>query len=329
MSKSCKRFILAKHFRGKPKEDDLKLIEESLPVALADGEFLVEMVCMSVDPYMRPYSKRMKEGDTMIGTGVGKVTSSMNSSYPEGTLVAGPFGWQSCVVSKGHGVEILGDLEGFPPSYGIGALGMPGMTAYFGLLELCEPRPNETVVVNAAAGAVGSLVGQIAKVKGCRVIGFAGTDKKVEFLKSVGFDEAFNYKTITSLDETLKEACPKGVDCFFDNVGGTFFDAVMEHMNHRGRISICGAISMYNFEGEPPKGPYVHMHAIYKELKIEGFIVSRFKSKFPTAVKDMKEWINEGKLKVAEHVTNGFENLPKAFIGLFEGENLGKAVVNI
>eukprot|EP00795_Rhopilema_esculentum_P000393 gene393-10059_t len=329
MANKCKSFMLKQHFQGKPKEDDFKMLEEPVPTSLADGEFLVEMICLSVDPYMRPYSRRMKEGDLMIGTGVGKVIMSKHNDFKEGSLVTGPFGWRTHVVSKGSGVLTLPDFGDLPASYGIGALGMPGMTAYFGLLDICEPRPNETVVVNAAAGAVGSLVGQIAKIKGCRTIGFAGTDKKVEYLKSIGFDEAYNYKTLTSLEETLKAACPKGIDCFFDNVGGTFFDTVVGLLNHRGRVSLCGAISLYNIEGAPPKGPYVHMSAITKELKIEGFIVTRFTTKYPTAFADMKQWISEGQIKVTEHIVNGFENMPKAFIGLFDGENIGKAVVNV
>lgn len=292
-------------------------------------EFLIEMVCLSVDPYMRPYSRRMKEGDLMIGTGVGRILSSQNPLFKEGELVAGPFGWCTHAISKGHGVQVLSDFGDFPPTYGLGVLGMPGMTAYFGFLDLCSPRPNETVVVNAAAGAVGSLVGQIAKVKGCRVIGFAGSDAKVEYLKSIGFDEAFNYKTIASLESTLKVSCPKGIDCFFDNVGGTFFDTVVEQLNHRGRVSLCGAISLYNLEGPPPKGPYIHTAAITKELKIEGFIVTRYTSKYPEAQKEMKQWISEGKMKVSEHTINGFENMPKAFMGLFEGDNIGKVVVKI
>eukprot|EP00112_Aurelia_sp_Birch-Aquarium-sp1_P003866 Seg1436.6 transcript_id=Seg1436.6/GoldUCD/mRNA.D3Y31 product="Prostaglandin reductase 1" protein_id=Seg1436.6/GoldUCD/D3Y31 len=295
MAGVSKKFILAHHFKGKPKEENFRLVEEPLPVpaTLADGEFLVEMVCLSVDPYMRPYSRRMKEGDLMIGTGVGKIISSKHENFKEGSLVSGPFGWRTHAVSQGQGVTILSDFGDFPSSYGVGALGMPGMTAYFGLLDNCEPRRGETVVVNAAAGAVGSLVGQIAKIKECRVIGFAGTDKKVEYLQSLGFDEAYNYKTIESLSETLKKACPKGIDCFFDNVGGEFFDTVVEQLNDRARVSLCGAISLYNLDTAPPKGPYVHMSAITKELRMEGFLVTRFTAKFPEAIKEMKQWIKE------------------------------------
>lgn len=251
---TARKYVLDAHFEGAPKRSDLKIVEEKLP-ALKDGEFLAEAVWLSVDPYMRPYSRRMNVGDTMIGTQVAKVVESKNSSFQVGDYVVGSFGWRNLTISDGNQMLKL-DRQLYTDqklSTAVGILGMPGATAYFGFLELCLPKEGETLVVNGAAGAVGSAVGQIAKIKGCRVVGFAGSDEKVEYLKKLGFDEAFNYKTITSLKKTLETACPKGIDMFFDNVGGDFYDTVLPLMNEFGRVSICGCISQYNVE-EQDKG---------------------------------------------------------------------------
>eukprot|EP00731_Ephydatia_muelleri_P016524 Em0009g948a len=203
-----------------------------------------------------------------------------------------------------------------------------GATAYFGFLKSCSPKPGETLVVTGAAGAVGSAVGQIAKIKGCRVVGFAGSDDKVAYLKSIGFDEAINYKTVTSLSDAVKKACPNGVDMFFDNVGGEFFEVVLSRMNTFGRVAVCGFISQYNLE-EAPKGRPVSRLILGKQLKVEGIQGQRWASEWPIAFKEMAEWIQEGKLKYAETVTEGFEKMFDAFLGLFKGENLGKAVVKV
>merc|ERR1712037_246461 len=206
---------------------------------------------MSVDPYMRPYVSRLTTPFTMIGMGVYKIRESRDTEYPQGGTVVANIGWVKTAIVNSReiktGLRLMPDqmLAGISPSKLLGALGMPGNTAYFGFLELCQPKEGETVVVNGAAGAVGSLVGQIAKIKGCRVIGFAGTDDKVAWLKEIGYDCAYNYKT-TTVEDALKEAAPKGVDCYFDNVGGEMSMAVLRAMNLRGRISVCGAISTYN-----------------------------------------------------------------------------------
>ncbi|XP_002731696.1 prostaglandin reductase 1-like [Saccoglossus kowalevskii] len=327
----AKKFILAKHFDGFPKNSDLKLLEEELP-ELQDGQFLLEAIYLSVDPYMRPYSRRLlKEGDVMLGQQLAKVIQSRNTNYATGShvLTTNKVGWRSHTISRGGQDDIESQLEHYPAQIplckAMGILGMVGMTSYFGFIDICTPKEGETVVVNGAAGAVGSIVGQIAKIKGCRVIGFAGSDNKVKYLKDLGFDEAFNYKTI-DLDETLKLAAPNGVDIYFDNVGGKFSEVVRKHMRKYGRISCCGAISQYNKQ-VPDSITSYDMLVVIQELKIQGFIVSSYKARYPEAFKQIAEWYLQGKINLDETITDGFENMPKAFFGLFTGDNIGKALV--
>ncbi|XP_070552689.1 prostaglandin reductase 1-like isoform X2 [Ptychodera flava] len=326
----ARKFVLVKHFDGFAKDSDLKLVEEELP-EIKDGEFLCEAVYLSVDPYMRPYSgKWRKEGDTMLGQQVAKVVQSKHKDYPVGTNVLTDVlcGWRSHFISsKGQG--IMTKLDHLPPEIpleqALGVVGFIGYTVYFGLLDICQPKEGETLVVNAAAGAVGSLVGQVGKIKGCRVIGYAGSDEKVKYLKELGFDAAFNYKTV-DLDETLKAAAPNGVDVYFDNVGGPFSVTVRRHMNKYGRISQCGAISQYNLK-EPLMVPCQDFIMVSEEIKSQGFLSITYTERFPEAYKQMSEWYLQGKLKLHMHWTEGFENMPKAFFELFTGGNLGKAIV--
>lgn len=206
---------------------------------------------------------------------------------------------------------------------------MPGMTAYFGLLEVGQPKPGETVFVSGAAGAVGSLVGQIAKIAGCRVVGSAGSQAKVDWLVGeLGFDAAFNYKEVNDYDAKLKEICPQGVDVYFDNVGGSLTDAVFSHLNLRARVAVCGQIDQYNAT-RPARGPRVLWHLIVKRARVQGFLVFDFASRFPEGQQRIAEWLNSGRIKYRETITDGLENAPKAFIGLFHGENTGKQVVRI
>ncbi|XP_072034680.1 prostaglandin reductase 1-like [Amphiura filiformis] len=322
-----KRWVIAKRFQGAPKDGDLTLEDFELP-DLKDGEVLVEAVCLTVDPYMRPYSRRLNIGDKMIGQQVARVVSSKSKDYSVGDHVLSSDGWTSHAITnaKMRKVQLPDNL---PLSLALGVLGMPGMTAYNGLIDICNPKAGETVLVSGAAGAVGSLVGQIAKNLGCRVIGFAGSDAKLQFLKELGFDEAINYKKITDLDATIKSVAPKGVDVYFDNVGGEFSTTVMENMNDFGRVSACGAISQYNAE-EQVRVPSIMGTVVSKRLKIQGFIVSDFEQeKNEAAIKQNIEWIKQGKLKYREHVTKGFENMYKAFQELFTGANTGKAIVNV
>ncbi|XP_035673726.1 prostaglandin reductase 1-like [Branchiostoma floridae] len=330
-----KRFVFARQFEGLPKESDFQLVEEETP-ELKDGEILVESLFNSVDPYMRPYTRRLPTGITMIGEGCGRVIESKSSDFPVGTVVMHRYGWCTHAVLDTKNKDPQNIIRKAPADYPkdlplsllLGAVGMPGMTAYFGLLKLCEPKEGETVFVNGAAGAVGSLVGQIAKIKGCKAVGSAGSDAKVAWLKELGFDAAFNYKTVSSLDAALKEAAPNGIDCYFDNVGADFSSTVLNHMNLFGRVSICGSISTYN-DNEPAKGPYPFVTILSKQLTVTGFIVTRWIKEWPKGMEQMVQWIKEGKIKYREHVTEGFENMPKAFIGMLVGENTGKAVVKL
>ncbi|XP_060081386.1 prostaglandin reductase 1-like [Ylistrum balloti] len=260
-------------FDGKVQTSDFHLVEEEVSDDLKDGEYLIEALHWTVDPYMRTRE-------------VGNV--ERNQCMP--------------------GEQIA------------------NMTAYFGFLELCQPKEGDTVLVNGAAGAVGSLVGQIAKIKGCKVVGCAGTEDKCKWLKELGFDEVFNYKKV-DLSEALKTAAPDGYDCFFDNIGADFTSTALKHMKLFGRVSICGQISMYN-DKEPPRGVYPFMDILAKQLKVEGFIVLRWYPRWAEGEKDMAQWIREGKIKYKETIYKGFENMPTAFVGLFDGANTGKAIIS-
>ncbi|ODM99750.1 Prostaglandin reductase 1 [Orchesella cincta] len=220
----------------------------------------------------------------------------------------------------------LPDLKGLPDSYALGACGLTGLSAYFGLIKVCQPKSGETVVVSSAAGAVGSLAGQIAKIKGCKVVGFAGSEEKVSWIKDeLGFKFAFNYKEVHA-DSILKKYAVEGVDCYFDSVGGEFTYNVLRNMNEFGRVALCGAISTYN-DPKDNKVPFDYQSMIYKQLRLEGFMVNRWFSEFPEGVGQLAEWIHQGKLKVRETKTQGFENMPQAFLDLFKGKNFGKAIV--
>ncbi|KAJ6669456.1 hypothetical protein lerEdw1_000004 [Lerista edwardsae] len=325
----AKTWILKKQFEGFPTIDNFELREVDLP-ALKNGEVLLESVFFSVDPYMRVYTQLYKKaGDTMMGSQVAKVVESKNTAYPVGVFAVAKSGWTSHFISDGKDIFLMFPNwpEKLPRSLALGTVGMPGLTAYFGLSEICRIKPGEIVLINGAAGAVGTAAGQIAKIHGCKVVGCAGSDDKVAYLKSIGFDEAFNYKTV-SLKEALKKASPDGYDCYFDNVGGEFSSVVLEQMRPFGRIAVCGAISLYN-DVVPQKGPYVQTHMILKQLCMEGFVVSRWENRREEGLKQLLKWVEEGKLKCHEHVTKGFENMPAAFMGMLKGDNIGKAVVKV
>ncbi|XP_024290359.2 prostaglandin reductase 1 [Oncorhynchus tshawytscha] len=325
-----KTWVLARHFEGFPEDSNFELKLEQQPEP-KDGEVLLEALFLSVDPYMRPFSRlRMKEGGVMIGTQVAKVIQSNNSAFPIGCHVVGRCGWRTHTVSDGTGLtRLLSDWpQEVPMSLALGAIGMPGLTALYGLEEVLGLQAGDTLLVNAAAGAVGSTVGQIAKIKGCRLVGSTGSDAKVAFLKELGFDEAFNYITVSSLEEALKSASPDGYHCFFENVGGPFCSVAIPQMKEFGRIALCGGISTYN-ETIPQTGPYPHLTMIFKQLKMEGFLVGRWEHKNQEALRRLMAWKREGKLQCREHVTQGFENMPAAFMGMLQGENIGKAIVRV
>ncbi|XP_033122136.1 prostaglandin reductase 1-like isoform X2 [Anneissia japonica] len=321
-----RRFVLVKHFSGMPKKDDLKIVEKELP-AIKDGEVLLETLYLTVDPYMRPYSFRMKEGDTMIGENMAKVIESKNSNYPVGTNVVSMSGWCTHAISNGQQLrKVPAYPADLPYSLSLGILGMPGMTAYFGVTEILKPKAGETMFVSGAAGAVGAVVGQLGKILGCRVIGSAGSEEKIKYLKEIGYDDAFNYKTTTNLEKTIKDMCPDGIHMYFDNVGGELTSTVMNIMNDFGRIAMCGAISGYNAK-TPTQ--IIQFPIVSKQLKIEGFIVRRWADRWPEGIEKFMKYIAEGKMAYKEHVTEGFDNMFKAFYELFTGANFGKAIVKV
>ncbi|XP_054274432.1 prostaglandin reductase 1-like isoform X1 [Macrosteles quadrilineatus] len=333
------RWVYAHSFKGEPKVSDFELVEEDVP-PVKEGEVKFEALYLSVDPYMRAYVNKLggKTGFTMFGGQVARVVESKHPEYKVGSIVVGQLGWQLFTVGNPEEITtvfgakekpmVLPDLGGLSPSLALGVLGMPGNTAYFGFLEICKPVAGETVVVSGAAGAVGSLVGQIAKIKGCRVIGIAGSDDKVAWLKDeLKFDGAINYKT-QNVSAELKKLAPKGVDCYFDNVGGDISSQVLYQMNKYGRISVCGAISVYNNDfSNLAKAPVIQTAMVMNELKMEGFIVMRWAHRWMEGVLQNLKWVKEGELKYKETVTEGFKKMPEAFIGMLRGENVGKAVV--
>jgi NADPH-dependent curcumin reductase CurA len=259
---------------------------------------------------------------------VGQVVRSEGGPFQVGDYVMGMQGWREYYVSDGAGLNKI-DPRIAPVQAFLGIVGMPGLTAYVGLLDIGQPQPGETVFVSAASGAVGSVVCQIAKIKGCRVVGSAGSDEKIAWLKDVaGVDAAFNYKEVGDLSAELGRLCPQGVDVYFENVGGAHLQAALEHMNSFGRVAVCGMISQYNATGAQP-GPSNLSYVIGKRLMLKGFIVSDHYDRLPQFYADMGGWIAQGKVKWQETVIEGLENAPRAFIGLFKGENLGKMLVKV
>ncbi|KAL0895519.1 hypothetical protein ABMA27_011628 [Loxostege sticticalis] len=333
----ARKYVVKKHFQGVPKKEDFELVEQELP-PLKDGEFLAKAEWISVDPYLRAYNSRQSVPYDQFSFQVAVVTETKHPDYPVGTRIVSHKGWRDYTILNPNVApkELndkfykLPDLQGLSPSLGVGAVGMPGASAYLGFLDLCKPKPGETVVVTGAAGAVGSLVGQIAKIKGCRVIGFAGSDDKVQWLeKELGFDKAFNYKTV-DIRKALQEAAPKGVDCYFDNVGGEISSIIMSQMNSFGRVSVCGSISSYNEDpSKMPKATILQPSLVFKQLKVEGFMIWSWDARWNEAYVELVKWIKSGQLKTREHVTEGFDKLYDAFVGMLAGENSGKAVVKV
>lgn len=276
------------------------------------------------DSYVAPY----KVGEPISGGIVAEVVKSKTDQFPKGTVVLGNLPWQQYSVHHTNGLRKLNPAIA-PLSYHLGILGMPGLTAYIGLLHIGAPKAGETVVVSGAAGAVGTVVGQIAKLKGCRVVGIAGSDDKTNYLKQeLGFDETINYKTTTDIKAAIKEACPDGVDVYFDNVGGEISDAVYLNLNNFSRIAICGQIAYYN-STSVPTGMRVEPILLKRKAMMKGFIVSDYAADFESAAEDLAKWVQEGKLQYQETIIEGFENIPKAFLGLFSGQNTGKQLVKV
>jgi len=326
--------VLASRPQAEPQLSNFKLVDEKLP-PLKDG-ILVKTLYLSVDPYMRGrmnedsfYIEPFKLGEVLNGDGVGQVLDSTTDRFSKGDIVFGFFPWQELVMFQGDNLKELKkwDKSIDHPSYALSILGMPGMTAYFGLTEICKPLKGETVLVTAASGAVGSMVGQIAKILGCKVIGIAGSQEKIKKIKEYGFEEGLDYKKEgDNLKEAIKKAVPQGIDCFYDNVGGPVMDAVFENLNIYARVAFCGAISQYN--GQNPQGPRHNWLMTTHSITARGFIVFRdFLHKYDEGIKQMSQWLKEGKIKLDETVVEGFEKAPDAFIDLFHGQNFGKQIV--
>ena len=329
-----KQITLAARPSGMPKPSDFKLVESSVPEAKA-GEILVRLLYVSVDPYMRgrmndvkSYAPPAQIGEVMGAGAVGLVVNSQSAQFETGDFVEGFFGWQEYAISDGKGVRKLDPSLG-SLSTALGVLGIPGLTAYFGLLDIGKPQRGETVVVSGAAGAVGSIAGQIAKINGCRVVGIAGSDQKIACLRDeLGFDAAFNYKTTPDYYAELEELCPNGVDVYFDNVGGPITDAVFRFINTGARIVLCGQIAQYNDE-KPGTGPRLLSRLIVKQARAEGFLVFQFAPRYAEGLKQMAAWLKAGKLKYREQFVDGIENTPRALIGMLQGENTGKQLVRV
>lgn len=335
-----RQWRLASHPIGLIKESDFIWQEEEIP-DLRDGEVLIRNIYLSLDPanrgWINPvkakhhYVKPVGIGDIMRGSCIGVIEESKNTLFEKGEIVTGLFGWQDYFISDGKNLTSLSLFprpENAPLPIYLNIFGTIGLTAYFGLMDIGKPKEGETLVVSAAAGAVGSLVGQIGKLKGCRVIGIAGSDEKCNWIRNeLGFDAAINYKT-DSVRDRIEELCPDGVDIYFDNVGGEILDVILGEINLNARVVICGMISIYN-STKPVPGPYNLPRIITKRALLKGFIVTDYFDQIPEAFMDLMTWYSEGKLKYREHIIDGLENAPIAINMLFDGSNKGKLIIKI
>src|ERR1700760_4232916 len=336
MSTAAKRVILASRPVGEPKASDFR-IEEFAPPTPGEKQMLLRTIWLSLDPYMRgrmsdgpSYATPVPIGGVMEGGTVSEVMASHNPEFAKGDIVLSRAGWQTHALSDGNALRKI-DPKLAPISTAVGVLGMPGMTAYTGLLEIGKPQAGETVVVAAASGAVGSAVGQIAKIKGARAIGIAGGKDKCAYVKNeLGFDECLDHRD-PNLAAKLKEACPKGIDVYFENVGGAVFEAVFPLLNAFARMPVCGLIAHYNdTQNHNPKWAGALMRAVLtKRLTIRGFIVSDFAARHAEFLRDMSQWVREGKVGHRECITEGLASAPEAFMGLLKGANFGKQLVRV
>lgn len=323
---------LAARPEGMLRESDFELAE--MPISEpADGEILVRNAYFSVDPYMRPrmnavrsYAPSFELGETLYGGAVGRVEASRNSAFSPGDWVLHGLGWREWALSDGRAVRTI-DPDVAPVSTALGVLGMPGLTAYHGLFRIGEPKEGEVVLVSGAAGAVGSAAGQMAKIAGCRVLGSAGSAEKLAWLRELGFDDVFDYHDVSPRD-ALRELAPDGIDIYFDNVGGDHLEAAIGALRMYGRIVACGSIAHYN-EAEAPSGPRNLFQVVTKRLLMQGYIISDHYAEFPEFLVRAGEWVRDGRLRYRETVVEGIENAPRAFIGLFTGDNVGKMLVKV
>ncbi len=333
------RIVLAQRPSGAPKPSDFRLETAPLPEP-GDGEFLVEVIWMSLDPYMRgrmddakSYAKPVDVGGVMEGQGVGQVIASNHSGYRVGDYVLGGYGWQSHAISDGTATRKL-DPNDAPISTAVGVMGMPGLTAFVGLNDHGRPVAGETLVVSAASGAVGSLVGQLGKIYGLRVVGVAGGPEKCAYVtEELGFDACIDHRSggVSEIRASLAKECPDGVDIYYENVGGNTLEAVVPLMNTFGRIPVCGMIAWYSGAGEPEPGfaKKIWRSILVKRLAVRGFIIFDHYDRYPDFVKEVGGYLRDGKIKYRESVTQGLENAPEAFMSLLEGGNFGKQLVQI
>jgi NADPH-dependent curcumin reductase CurA len=336
MPQSAKRVILVSRPVGEPRASDFR-IEDYAPPAPGEGQVLLRTIWLSLDPYMRgrmsdgpSYATPVPIGGVMEGGTVSEVIASNNPDFAKGDIVLSRAGWQTHALSDGTGLRKIDPKLG-PVSAAVGVLGMPGMTAYTGLLDIGKPQAGETVVVAAASGAVGSAVGQIAKIKGARAVGIAGGKEKCDYVRGeLGFDDCLDHRD-PNLAAKLKEACPKGIDIYFENIGGAVFEAVFPLFNAFARMPVCGLIAHYNdTQPSAPKWATSLMRAVLtKRLTIRGFIVSDFSARHADFLRDMSGWVREGKVKHREFITEGIDSAPAAFMGLLKGANFGKQLVRV
>jgi len=332
-----RRIVLAARPEGRPAPGDFRIEDVAAPEP-REGELLLKVLYLSLDPYMRgrmsaakSYAAPMELGEVMVGGTVARVVRSRHAGFAEGDIVLSYSGWQTYALSDGEGLRKL-DPTAAPITTALGVLGMPGFTAYSGLFTIGRPQPRETVVVAAASGPVGATVGQLARIKGARAVGIAGGPEKCAYVRDVlGFDAAVDHHA-PDFPERLKEACPKGVDVYFENVGGAVWDAVFPLFNEFARIPVCGLIAQYNSTGPfkgPDRLPLVMRDVLSKSLTLRGFIQREFVSQLPDFHRDMSAWIREGRVRYREDIVGGLDQAPKAFIGLLEGRNFGKLIVKV
>jgi NADPH-dependent curcumin reductase CurA len=334
MSIVNRQVVLAARPAGFPSLSDFSVVEAAVG-SLVEDQILIEVLYLSVDPYMRgrmragpSYAPPVEIGQVMSSGGVGRVIQSRNPRFQEGDIIEGMTGWQEYVVTNGKGFRKV-DPSLAPVSTALGVLGMPGLTAYFGLTDLGKPKAGETVMVSGAAGAVGSAVGQIAKILGCRAVGTAGGEEKVHWLlEDLGFDAAYNYKDVTDHRAKLGDVCPNGIDVYFDNTGGPVTDGVLMRINERARIVLCGQISQYN-EEKHPMGPRLLFNLVIKRARIEGFLIFDYAARYREGLEQLGQWVREGKLKYREQFEDGLENTPRAFLEMLRGANTGKMLVRL
>ncbi|WP_350557843.1 NADP-dependent oxidoreductase [Psychrobacter sp. CAL346-MNA-CIBAN-0220] len=328
--------VLAMYPLGVPTADTFQINNIDMP-ELIEGNVLLKSLYVSVDPGMRGFmakgdddaaGNKFKLNEPITSRTVAQIIDSKNDDFKKGDIVHGRFAWQKYQSASVDNIEKV-NPELAPISTAVSMLGVPGLAAYFGMLKIGQPKEGDTVVVSGAAGSVGSIASQIARIKGCRVIGIAGSPKKIDYLENdLGLDKGIDYKQTDNMVAAIKAACPDGVDVFFDNVGGELFDAVFANINEHARIAICGQIDDYNKEN-PPKGPRPMNTLVKKSARMEGFVVYDFKDQFDEAKNQLSDWYNDGKIKYRENLIEGFDNIPSAFISLFSGENIGKQMIKV